>query len=96
MENTLIKGHTKPDVDTARPMYPIAQRYHTYAWRDDFAQYGRTYYRNYWEEVERLVEGREVLRYRLGDGWEPICEFLGVAVPDEPYPRTDEATQPKK
>ena len=28
-------------------------------------------------------------------GWEPLCEFLGLPVPDEPYPHTNRAaTQP--
>jgi hypothetical protein len=25
------------------------------------------------------------------DGWEPLCQFLGVPVPNEPFPRTNEA-----
>ena len=31
----------------------------------------------------RLVE------YQPGDGWEPLCQALGVAVPDEPFPHTN-------
>lgn len=27
--------------------------------------------------------------HRVGDGWEGLCAFLGVPVPDEPYPRTN-------
>ncbi|MEU4230108.1 sulfotransferase [Nonomuraea sp. NPDC026600] len=25
-----------------------------------------------------------------GQGWEPLCDFLGVAVPDEAYPRLND------
>ncbi|HNP15519.1 MAG TPA: sulfotransferase [Terrimesophilobacter sp.] len=34
------------------------------------------------------AEGR-VLVFRPRDGWAPLCDFLGVEVPDEPYPRTN-------
>jgi hypothetical protein len=34
------------------------------------------------------AEGRALV-FRSRDGWEPLCDFLGVAVPDEPYPKTN-------
>ena len=33
--------------------------------------------------AERLVE------WQPGDGWEPICNALGLPVPDEPYPHVN-------
>jgi hypothetical protein len=27
--------------------------------------------------------------FRSRDGWAPLCDFLGVEVPDEPYPKTN-------
>ncbi len=27
--------------------------------------------------------------FRIEDGWEPLCDRLGVAVPDEPFPLTN-------
>jgi hypothetical protein len=30
-----------------------------------------------------------VLIFRAGDGWGPLCAFLGVEVPDEPYPKSN-------
>lgn len=35
-----------------------------------------------------MAEGRALV-FRSGDGWEPLCDFLGVEVPDEPYPKTN-------
>jgi len=32
------------------------------------------------------VPADRLLVHRLGDGWEPLCAFLGVPVPDAPYP----------
>lgn len=34
------------------------------------------------------AEGRALV-FRARDGWEPLCDFLGVAVPDAPYPKTN-------
>ena len=30
-----------------------------------------------------------LLVYEVGSGWEPLCAFLGVPVPDEPFPRSN-------
>jgi hypothetical protein len=30
-----------------------------------------------------------LLDWHPGDGWEPICHALGVAVPDEPFPHVN-------
>lgn len=34
------------------------------------------------------AEGRALV-FRSRDGWAPLCTFLGVEVPDEPYPTTN-------
>jgi hypothetical protein len=26
---------------------------------------------------------------RPGDGWDPLCKFLGVPVPSQPYPKVN-------
>ncbi|WP_223477965.1 sulfotransferase family protein [Oricola indica] len=35
-----------------------------------------------------VAEGRALV-FRARDGWEPLCRFLGLEVPDEPYPVTN-------
>lgn len=42
------------------------------------------------EEVRRAVPDEKLLVYEVKEGWEPLCEFLGVPVPDEPFPRVNE------
>jgi hypothetical protein len=49
----------------------------------------REAYEAYYDEVRRLVPEERRLEYRLGDGWEPLCKFLGVPVPDGEFPRTN-------
>jgi len=44
------------------------------------------YFRRHTEEVTATIAPERLLVYRAGDGWGPLCAFLGVNVPDEPYP----------
>lgn len=36
--------------------------------------------------ARKLVPPDHVLVHTVSDGWEPLCKFLGVPVPDGPYP----------
>lgn len=38
------------------------------------------------EEVRRTVPPERLLVLEAGEGWEPLCAFLGVPIPDAPYP----------
>jgi len=42
-------------------------------------------------EVQRRVPEGRLLVYDVKAGWGPLCEFLGVEEPDEPFPRTNDA-----
>ena len=45
----------------------------------------------YFAEVRRIVPPRQLLEYKMGSGWGPLCEFLGRDVPDVPFPFANEA-----
>jgi hypothetical protein len=38
------------------------------------------------QEVRELVPKDRLLEYDIAQGWKPLCEFLGVAVPKKPFP----------
>ena len=40
--------------------------------------------------VIREVPADRLLVFSPGDGWKPLCEFLGVPIPDEPYPHLND------
>jgi hypothetical protein len=46
------------------------------------------YERNVARVLAEVPPGR-LLVHRLGDGWGPLCAFLGVPVPDAPYPSSN-------
>ena len=59
------------------------------------------YHRDWYEMVRRLAAERKgkhgravVLEYHVRDGWEPLCEFLGVEVPnDQAFPRVNNSKE---
>ena len=44
-------------------------------------------------DVLASVPAAELLVYTVGDGWEPLCEFLGVPVPAEPFPHSNSTAE---
>jgi hypothetical protein len=40
-------------------------------------------------EVRRTIPADRLLVFEAAQGWEPLCQFLGVPVPEEPFPRTN-------
>lgn len=41
------------------------------------------------EEVRRSLPSERLLVYEPGEGWEPLCRFLGVPVPETHYPKVN-------
>lgn len=39
--------------------------------------------------VKAAVSPERLLVFDPSEGWEPLCEFLGAPVPDEPFPRVN-------
>lgn len=53
----------------------------------------RKAFEDHHENVRRTVSKERLLEYRVQEGWEPLCESLGVEVPDESFPRMYDAEQ---
>lgn len=43
-------------------------------------------------EVQDQVPSDRLLVFDVADGWKPLCAFLGVPVPDEPFPHLNDTT----
>lgn len=43
------------------------------------------------ENVKRKVPADRLLVYEIAEGWEPLCKFLEVPVPDSPMPHLNDA-----
>ncbi|KAL9579191.1 MAG: hypothetical protein Q9212_005246 [Teloschistes hypoglaucus] len=55
------------------------------AWIDGYA---RAY-----EEARRIVPEELRLEYKLGQGWEPLCKFLGTEIPEKPFPHVNDSAE---
>ncbi|PFH59214.1 hypothetical protein XA68_12645 [Ophiocordyceps unilateralis] len=43
------------------------------------------------QQIRKMVPPQQLLEYRMGQGWEPICDFLGKPVPETPFPRSNDS-----
>ena len=48
-------------------------------------------YHEHYALVRRVTPPERLLEYKLGDGWKPLCEFLGVEIPDVPFPNINDS-----
>lgn len=46
-------------------------------------------YEQHNEAVRAAAPSARLLEWHPGDGWAPICEALGLAIPDEPFPHVN-------
>eukprot|EP00357_Protocruzia_adherens_P013372 CAMPEP_0115005812 /NCGR_PEP_ID=MMETSP0216-20121206/20109_1 /TAXON_ID=223996 /ORGANISM="Protocruzia adherens, Strain Boccale" /LENGTH=250 /DNA_ID=CAMNT_0002372239 /DNA_START=166 /DNA_END=915 /DNA_ORIENTATION=+ len=54
------------------------------------------FYNDWVEEVKRVVPEDKLLVFSVKEGWEPLCKFLEVPVPEKPYPNVNDTAQMKK
>jgi hypothetical protein len=47
------------------------------------------YFRRHSKAVIAAIPKERLLVYEAGQGWEPLCAFLGVPVPDTPFPHVN-------
>jgi len=78
-------GHFRDTLEMAREI--IVEQ--TFGGRLDDRDHAIAVFRAYEEEVRRTIAPERLLAYDVSQGWEPLCTFLEVPVPDTPFPRTN-------
>jgi hypothetical protein len=53
-------------------------------------------YEAWTDHVVRTVPADRLLVFDVADGWAPLCGFLGVPVPDVPYPRRNDRAEMRR
>ncbi len=53
-------------------------------------------YKQHIEDVKAAVPADRLLIFSAKDGWKPLCEFLGVPIPDAPFPNVNDRADFKK
>lgn len=66
-------------------------------WQDTFGgnledrQHAIEVFERHNDEVKKYVPPERLLVYEVKEGWGPLCEFLGVEIPDKPFPHLNDA-----
>jgi len=51
------------------------------------------FYHDHVNEVKAYVPSDRLLVWEVKDGWAPLCQFLGVPVPEQPFPRVNDTAE---
>ena len=73
-------------VYTMRRMDDLAQEVRFRLVRD-WGEIGPQVYEMHNQQVREMVPEGQLLEYNVKQGWGPLCKFLGVDVPDAPFPK---------
>ncbi|KAH6618227.1 hypothetical protein B0J18DRAFT_436871 [Chaetomium sp. MPI-SDFR-AT-0129] len=61
--------------------------------REECEENARGAYDRYYRDVRKAVPESRRLEYQMDLGWGPLCEFLGVGVPNTEFPRVNSGTE---
>jgi len=54
------------------------------------------FYKNWITEVKKTVPQEKLLIFSVKDGWEPLCNFLELPIPEEPFPNSNDSEKMKR
>jgi len=78
-----------------RRMYPVITFVPQLIWQEQFDNrfedkaYAMSIFEQWNESVKQTVPAEKLLVYEVQQGWEPLCDFLGVPVPQTAFPRAN-------
>jgi hypothetical protein len=68
----------------------------TFGGRFEDRGYAMELFERHNEAVRLRVPPERLLVFDVREGWAPLCDFLGVEAPEEPFPRLNEARQMRR
>ncbi|MFN0093287.1 MAG: sulfotransferase family protein [Dehalococcoidia bacterium] len=95
VSNTIYKsmtGPTPPNNPAAAEQMAMARGLivdRTFGGRFEDKTHAIAVYEAHNAEVIRTIPADRLLVFEASQGWEPLCAFLGLPVPDEDYPRVN-------
>ncbi|KXL43971.1 hypothetical protein M433DRAFT_155355 [Acidomyces richmondensis BFW] len=54
--------------------------------KTDLQSKARSVYNQHYREIRATIPKEQLLDYKMGSGWEPLCKFLGKDIPSEKFP----------
>ena len=64
--------------------------------QQEMQEKARDKYREHYALVENAMSPERLLKFKLEDGWAPLCKFLEKPLPDVEFPRVNEAAALKE
>ena len=61
----------------------------TFADRFDDREFAINVFRRHIDDVKATVPPEKLLIHEVKEGWVPLCQFLGLPVPEEPFPHAN-------
>lgn len=104
-EKALIQSLEMPGLDWVKSINPVMAdqlavaregvmgcQFHAADTRE-YRENARETYKRHYAEIRALLKDQpeRLLEYKLGSGWEPLCDFLGKVIPEEPFPHVNES-----
>ena len=92
IDNTLfrfMRSPVTPDDEAARRQIVMARdivQKRTFDDRIDDRDHVIDTFERHTRAVQAALPAERLLTYDVAQGWEPLCAFLGVPVPDQPFP----------
>lgn len=98
MTNTIFNslGGKMPQDDSHREWREMVDkivREDTFDHRTDDRAHCEAVFKGHSQYVKDIVPADRLIVYQVGSGWEPLCEALGVPVPDIPFPKTNTSAE---
>lgn len=94
VEGSIYRGVTMPVQDPAvAAMRDVVQRL---VWDGEFGgrfadvDHAIEVFDDHNDAVRREIPADRLLEFEVREGWGPLCAFLGVPVPDEPFPHVND------
>ena len=97
-----LKGNPSEGSEASRPAISMKKLFLAYFHATNRAEFEAnlvTTYRTHNAHIRKLMadQPHRFLNYKLGSGWEPLCKFLKVKVPeDTPFPHLNEQAEFQK
>lgn len=95
-EQKFFKSLKLPDSPKTRDLERVFRLVEQELWQSDFQgkfadkQYAIKVFNQHIEEVKQNVPSKRLLVYQITEGWESLCRFLDVPVPNQIFPRLNE------
>ncbi len=94
ISETILPAMLRPATDPDRHAMAAAiimQR--TFSGRLGERDFAKRVFEDHIKTVQAAIPAARLLTYEVSEGWQPLCEFLEVPVPDTPYPRLNSTAE---